>query len=53
MQQKDLRKGSAVRILNEISIEYDFAVPKYTVKSLVIHQETSDPKESSQTERSR
>ena len=39
MQQKDLTKGSAVQILNEISIEYDFAVPKYKVKSLGIHQE--------------
>ena len=39
MQQKDSTKGSAVQILNEISIEYDFAVPKYTVKSLGIHQE--------------
>ena len=32
MEQKDLAKGSAVQILNEISIEYDFAVPTYTVK---------------------
>ena len=39
MQQKDLTKGSAVQMLNEISIKYDFAVPKYTVKSLGIHQE--------------
>ena len=39
MQQKDLTKGSAVQILNEISIEYDFAVPNYKVKSLGIHQE--------------
>ena len=35
MQQKDLTKG----ILYQISIEYDFAVPKYTVKSLGIQQE--------------
>ena len=34
-----MTKGSAVQILNEISIEYDFAVPKYKVKSLGIHQE--------------
>ena len=39
IQQKDLTEGSAVQILNEISIEYDFAVPKYTVKSLGIQQE--------------
>ena len=39
MQQRYLTKGCAVQILNEISIEYDFAAPKYTVKSLGIHQE--------------
>ena len=39
MQQKDLRKGSAVQILNEISVEYDFAVRTYTVKSLGLQQE--------------
>ena len=39
MQQRDLTKGSAVQILNKISIEYDFAVPTYTVKSLRIQQE--------------
>ena len=39
MQQKGLTKGSAVQILNEISIEYDFAVPKYPVKPLGTHQE--------------
>ena len=39
MQQKDLTKGSAVQILSEISIEYDFAVPTYIVKSLEIQQE--------------
>ena len=39
MQQKDLTKGSAVQVLNEISIEYDFAVPAYTVKSLGMQQE--------------
>ena len=39
MQQRDLTKGSAVQILNEISIEYDFSIPEYTVKSLGIHQE--------------
>ena len=39
VQQKDLTKGSAVQILDEISIEYDFAVPKYKIKSLGIHQE--------------
>ena len=39
MQQKYLKNGSAVEILNEISIEHDFAVPKYKVKSLGIHQE--------------
>ena len=38
-QQKDLTKGSAVQILNTISIEYDFAVPTYTVKSLGLQQE--------------
>ena len=30
-------KGSAAQIISEISIEYDFAVPKYTVKSIGIH----------------
>ena len=39
MQQRDLTKGSVVQILNEISIEYDFSIPKYTVKSLGVHQE--------------
>ena len=38
-QQKDLTKGSAVQIFNEISVKYDFAVPKYTVKSLGMQQE--------------
>ena len=38
MQQKYLTKGSAVQILNEISIEYDFAVPTYTVKSLGLQE---------------
>ena len=38
-QQKHLTKSSAVQILNEISIEYDFAVPTYTVKSLGFQQE--------------
>ena len=38
-QQKDLTKGNAVQILNKISIEYDFAVPTYTVKSLGFQQE--------------
>ena len=38
IQQKDLTKGSAVQILNEISIKYDFAVPTYTVKSLGMQQ---------------
>ena len=39
MQQKDLTKGSAVQILNEVSIEYDVAVPTYTVQSLGMQQE--------------
>ena len=39
MQQKDLTKDSAVQILNKISIEYDFAVLKHTIKSFEIHQE--------------
>ena len=39
MQQKDSTKGRAVQILSEISIQYDFAVPKDTVKSLGIQQE--------------
>ena len=38
-QQKDLTKGSAVQMLNEISIEYDFTLPTYTVKSLGFQQE--------------
>ena len=37
--QKDLLKGSAVQILNEISIEYNFWLPTYIVKSLGIHTE--------------
>ena len=37
-QQNDSAKGSAVQILNEISIENDFAVPTYTVKSLGFQQ---------------
>ena len=39
VQQKHLTNGSVVQILNEISIEYEFAVPTYTVKSLGIQQE--------------
>ena len=39
MQQNEFTKGSSVQILNEISIEYDFAVPTYTVKSLGMQQE--------------
>ena len=39
MQQKDLTKGSSVQRLNERSIEYDFAVPTYAIKSLGIQQE--------------
>ena len=34
-----MTKGSAVQILNEINIEYDFAVPTCTVKSLEMQQE--------------
>ena len=35
----DLSKGTAVQVLNEISIEYDFSEPSYIVKSLGKHQE--------------
>ena len=38
-QEKDLTKGREVQIRNEIRIEYDFAVPTYTVKSLGLQQE--------------
>ena len=38
-QRKDLAKGSAVQILKESNIEYDFAVQTYTVKSLGFQQE--------------
>ena len=43
MQQKDLTKGSAVLVLNDISIEYDFAVPTCTVKSLGIKKQELPP----------
>ena len=39
IQQKYLTKGSTVQILNEISIDYDFAVSTYTVQSLGMQQE--------------
>ena len=39
LQTKDLSKGTAVQVLNEISIAYDFSEPSYIVKSLGKHQE--------------
>ena len=39
LQTRDLSKGTAVQVLNEISIEYDFSEPSYIVKSLGKHQE--------------
>ena len=39
LQTRDLSKDTAVQVLNEISIEYDFSEPSYTVKSLGKHQE--------------
>ena len=33
-QQKNLLKGSAVKILNEISIKYNFRKPEYEVECL-------------------
>ena len=39
LQTRDLSKGTAVQVLNETSIEYDFSEPSYIVKSLGKHQE--------------
>ena len=39
LQTRDLSKGTAVHVLNQISIEYDFSEPSYIVKSLGKHQE--------------
>ena len=39
LQTKDLSKGTAIQVLNEISIEYDFSESSYIVKSLGKHQE--------------
>ena len=39
LQTRDLSKGTAVQVLNEISIEYDFSEPSYIVKSLGLQQE--------------
>ena len=39
LQIRDLSKGTAVQVLNKISIEYDFSEPSYIVKSLEKHQE--------------
>ena len=39
LQTRDLSKGTAVQVLNEISIEYDFSEPSYFAKSLGKHQE--------------
>ena len=38
LQTRVLSKGTAVQVLNEISIEYDFSEPSYIVKSLEKHQ---------------
>ena len=39
LQTRDLSKGTAVQVLNELSIEYDFSEPSYIVKSLDNHEE--------------
>ena len=39
LQTRDLSKGTAVQVLNETSIDYDFSEPSYIVKSLGKHQE--------------
>ena len=39
LQTRDLSKGTAVQVLNEISIECDFSEPSYIVKSLGLQQE--------------
>ena len=39
LKTRDLSKGTAVQVLNEISIEYDFSEPSYIVKSLGKRQE--------------
>ena len=39
LQTRDLAEGTAVQVLNEISIEYDFSEPSYIVKSLGLQQE--------------
>ena len=37
LQKRDLSKGTAVQVLNEISIDYDFSEPSFIVKSLGKH----------------
>ena len=39
LQTRDLSKGTAVHVLNELNIEYDSSEPSYIVKSLDKHQE--------------
>ena len=39
LQIRDLSKGTAVQVLNEISMEYNFSEPSYIVKSLGLQQE--------------
>ena len=39
LQTRGLSKGTAVQVLNELSIEYDFSQPSYIVKSFGKQQE--------------
>ena len=39
LQTTDLSEGTAVQVLNELGIEYDFSELSYIVKSLDKHQE--------------
>ena len=39
LQTRNLSKGTAVQIVNEISVEYDFSKPSYIVELLGKHQE--------------
>ena len=41
--QKDLLKDTAIQILNEMSIEYDFSIPTYLVESLRLQPEIQPP----------
>ena len=41
LQTRDLSKGTAVQVINEISMKYDFSESSYIVKSLGKHEELS------------